>query len=72
MPASESGSPSKSGELLLRRRLDFIVIAAPPAMTIQWRDELESKFGLSFDIIDRERLGELRRLRGFSVTARSG
>jgi hypothetical protein len=41
-------------------------------MTIQWRDELESKFGLSFDIIDRERLGELRRLRGFSVTARSG
>ncbi len=54
-------------ELLLRRRIDFIVIAAPPAMTIQWRDELESKFGLSFDIIDRERIGELRRLRGFSV-----
>ena len=54
-------------ELLLRRRIDFIVIAAPPAMTIQWKDELESKFGLSFDIIDRERIGELRRLRGFSV-----
>jgi len=54
-------------ELLLRRRIDFIVIAAPPAMTIQWKDELESKFGLSFDIIDRERVGELRRLRGFSV-----
>src|ERR1700684_1372287 len=53
-------------ELLLRRRIDFIVIAAPPAMTIQWQDELESKFGLSFDIIDRERIGELRRLRGFS------
>ena len=33
-------------ELLLRRRIDFIVIAAPPAMTIQWKDELESKFGL--------------------------
>ena len=54
-------------ELLLRRRIDFIVIAAPPAMTMQWKDELESKFGLSFDIIDRERIGELRRLRGFSV-----
>lgn len=54
-------------ELLLRRRIDFIVIAAPPAMTIQWKDELESKFGLTFDIIDRERVGELRRLRGFSV-----
>jgi hypothetical protein len=54
-------------ELLLRRRIDLIVISAPPAMTIQWKDELESKFGLTFDIIDRERIGELRRLRGFSV-----
>jgi hypothetical protein len=34
-------------ELLLRRRIDLIVIAAPPAMTIQWKDELEAKFGLS-------------------------
>lgn len=54
-------------ELLLRRRIDFIVIAAPPAMTIQWKDELEAKFGLSFEIIDRERVGEMRRLRGYSV-----
>src|ERR1700726_698107 len=54
-------------ELLLRRRIDFIVIAAPPTMTIQWKDELEAKFGLSFEIIDRERIGEMRRLRGFSV-----
>ncbi|MGH7098173.1 MAG: SNF2-related protein [Stellaceae bacterium] len=54
-------------ELLLRRRIDFIVIAAPPAMTIQWKDELEARFGLSFEIIDRERIGEMRRLRGFSV-----
>ncbi len=54
-------------ELLLRRRIDFIVISAPAAMTAQWKDELESKFGLTFDIIDRERIGELRRLRGFSV-----
>src|SRR5438874_7426790 len=43
-------------ELLLRRRIDFILITAPPAMTIQWKDEFESKFGLSFDIIDRERV----------------
>ncbi len=54
-------------ELLLRRRIDFIVIAAPPAMTIQWKDELEAKFGLSFEIIDRERISEMRRLRGYSV-----
>jgi SNF2 family DNA or RNA helicase len=54
-------------ELLLRRRIDLIVIAAPASMTQQWKDELESKFGLTFEIIDRERVGELRRLRGFSV-----
>ena len=33
-------------ELLLRRRIDFIVVAAPPSMTLQWQDELEAKFGL--------------------------
>ena len=54
-------------ELLLRKRVDFIVIAAPPSMTIQWKDELEAKFGLSFDIIDRERVSDLRRQRGFAV-----
>jgi len=54
-------------ELLLRRRIDFVLVAAPPSMTLQWQDELESKFGLSFQIIDRERLANLRRLRGFAV-----
>ena len=54
-------------ELLLRRRIDFIVIAAPATMTAQWRDELEAKFGLTFEVIDRERISELRRLRGFTV-----
>ena len=54
-------------ELLLRRRIDFTLVAAPPSMTLQWQDELEAKFGLSFTVIDRERLAELRRLRGFGV-----
>lgn len=54
-------------ELLLRRRIDFVLVAAPPSMTLQWQDEMESKFGLSFQIIDRERLADLRRLRGFAV-----
>ena len=54
-------------ELLLRRRIDFTVVAAPPSMTSQWQDELEAKFGLAFTIIDRERVAELRRLRGFGI-----
>lgn len=54
-------------ELLLRRRIDLAVVAAPPSMTLQWQDELETKFGLAFTIIDRERLAEMRRLRGYGV-----
>lgn len=54
-------------ELLLRRRIDFVLVAAPPSMVWQWQDELKAKFGLSFEIIDREKLAVLRRLRGFSV-----
>jgi len=54
-------------ELLLRRRIDFVVVAAPPSMTLQWQDELEAKFGLTFQIVDRERLAQLRRTRGFGV-----
>jgi ERCC4-related helicase len=53
-------------ELLLRRRIDLVVVTAPASMTAQWKDELESKFGLSFVIIDRERVAEIRRSRGFS------
>ncbi len=53
-------------ELLLRRRIDLVVVTAPASMTAQWKDELESKFGLSFVIIDRERVAEIRRTRGFT------
>jgi Helicase conserved C-terminal domain/SNF2-related domain len=54
-------------EMLLRRQLDFILVAAPPTMTIQWKDELEAKFGLTFEIIDREYLREVRSKRGFTA-----
>ena len=54
-------------EMLLRRRIEFVVVSAPPSMTIQWRDELENKFGLTFTIIDREQVAEIRRTRGFSA-----
>jgi SNF2 family DNA or RNA helicase len=54
-------------ELLLRRRVDLCVVLAPAAMTLQWQDELAAKFGLSFDIVDRNYLEELRRRRGFGA-----
>jgi hypothetical protein len=54
-------------ELLLRRRVDFIVAAVPPSMLGQWADELETRFGLRFVILDREFLKDIRRERGFAV-----
>lgn len=54
-------------ELLLRRRVDFTVVLAPAAMTTQWRDELQSKFGLAFEIIDARHLEALRRRRGYGA-----
>ncbi len=52
-------------ELLLRRRIDLVVVAAPPGMVPQWQDELEAKFGLAFTIMDREHVVGFRRTRGF-------
>jgi hypothetical protein len=54
-------------EMLLRRRVDYIVISSPAAMTAQWQDELAQKFGLGFTIIDRDYLAAVRRNYGFSA-----
>lgn len=54
-------------ELLLRRRIDRIVVACPPSMLEQWRDEMETRFGLIFQILDRSYVTNMRRERGFSV-----
>ncbi len=54
-------------EMLLRRRVDYAVVAAPAGMTRQWQDELDAKFGLAFTIVDREHLASLRQERGFGA-----
>ena len=54
-------------ELLLRRRITNIVVAAPPSMIMQWKDELEQRFGLTFEIFDREYVRKIREERGFAV-----
>jgi SNF2 family DNA or RNA helicase len=54
-------------ELLLRRRVDFALVAAPAGMVRQWHEELEGKFGLAFTIIDRDYLSILRRERGYGA-----
>jgi hypothetical protein len=55
-------------EMLLRRRIDFVVVAAPAGMVRQWQEELDAKFGLSFTIVDRDYLATLRRERGYGAS----
>jgi len=54
-------------ELLLRKRVNEIVISCPPSMIPQWRDEMESRFGLVFEVLDREFIERIRIERGYGV-----
>src|SRR5690242_2767650 len=54
-------------ELLLRKKVRDIVVACPPSVLPQWQDELEQRFGLGFEIVDRDFVQRVRRERGFGV-----
>lgn len=54
-------------ELLLRKKAKTIVVAAPPSVLEQWKGELEERFGLVFEVLDRAYLTTVRRERGFGV-----
>jgi hypothetical protein len=56
-------------ELLLRKKVKTIVVAAPPSVLERWKAELEERFGLVFEILDRAYLTRMRRERGFGVNA---
>lgn len=56
-----------ASELLLRRRVRDVVVACPPSMLRQWQDELDARFGLRFEIYDREYVDRIRRERGYAV-----
>ena len=54
-------------ELLLRKKAKQIVVAVPPSVLEQWKAELEERFGLVFENLDRLYLSRMRRERGFGV-----
>ncbi len=56
-------------ELLLRKKVRDIVVCCPPSMLLQWKEEMESRFGLMFEILDRQYLAKVRQDRGFAVNA---
>ena len=55
------------GELLLRQRVDWALIVCPASVSLQWRDEMERRFGLHFEIYNRAFVGRRRQERGFGV-----
>lgn len=54
-------------ELLMRQRVRRIVVAAPPSVVLQWKEELDQRFGLTFVVFDREYLRRMRMERGFGI-----
>lgn len=54
-------------ELLLRKKVREIVVAAPPSMLLQWKEELDARFGLRFEILDKDYIQKVRRERGFGI-----
>ena len=54
-------------ELLMRQRVRRIVVAAPPSVVLQWKDELDQRFGLTFVVFDRDYVRRMRQERGFGV-----
>lgn len=54
-------------ELLLRKKAKTVVVAAPPSVLEQWKAELDERFGLVFEVLDRRYFAEVRRERGFGI-----
>lgn len=54
-------------ELLMRQRADWTLIVAPASVCLQWRDEMEKRFGLRFEIFNRAFVARRRQERGFAT-----
>ena len=54
-------------ELLMRQRIRRIVVAAPPSVVLQWKEELDQRFGLTFVAFDRDYVRRMKVERGYAV-----
>jgi ERCC4-related helicase len=54
-------------EMLMRQKIKRVVISCPPSVVRQWQEEMESRFGLWFEIFDRDLVAARRRERGYGI-----
>jgi superfamily II DNA or RNA helicase len=54
-------------ELLLRKKVRDIVVVCPPSVLPQWQTELEQRFGLGFEVLDKDYVTRVRRERGYAT-----
>jgi SNF2 family DNA or RNA helicase len=54
-------------ELYLRQQIDRVLVVSPASVTLQWRDELERRFGQRFEVYSRAFVARRREERGFGV-----
>ena len=54
-------------EMLMRQKIKRVVISCPPSVVRQWQEEMESRFGLTFIVFDREFVAARRRQRGYGI-----
>ena len=54
-------------EMLMRQKIKRVVISCPPSVVRQWQEEMESRFGLTFIVFDREYVAAKRRERGYGI-----
>lgn len=54
-------------EMLIRQKVKRVVVAAPPSVVLQWQQEMETRFGLGFEIYDRDFVARKRREYGWAT-----
>ncbi len=54
-------------ELVLRQKVEFALVVCPASVALQWRDEMQQKFGLHFELVNRAFVARRRQERGFGV-----
>ncbi|MEM9492942.1 MAG: SNF2-related protein, partial [Myxococcota bacterium] len=54
-------------ELILRQQADFVLVICPASVCLQWRDEMQRRFGLHFQVMTRQFVAYRRRDRGFGI-----